>query len=80
MGKQQEIKKYSLAGLLDRICFVMTKCGIICGKYVFCCELSDFCDFMKTDEEPHPLHFVGMKILQGKWFLTGHYMEGSTVM
>ena len=43
----------------------MTKCGILCGKSLLLCELSDSLDFMKTDEDPHPLHFLVMKILQG---------------
>ena len=58
----------------------MTKCVLLCGKSFFRCELSDFWDFMKADEEPHPLHYVVMTIFQGKLILTGHYMEGSAVL
>ena len=65
MGTQQEVKKYSLDGPCDIMCFLMTKCGILCGKSFFSCEFSDFWDFMNTGEEPHPQHCVFMKILQG---------------
>ena len=48
------------------MCLLMTKCGLICGKSLFWCELSVFWDLMKTDEEPHPLHCVVMTIFQGE--------------
>ena len=35
-------KKYPLAGIFYRMCFLMTKYGILCGKSWFWCELSDF--------------------------------------
>ena len=54
-----------MADLRDRMGFLMTKCGILHGRSFFRCELSDFWDFMKTDEEPHPLHCVVMTIFQG---------------
>ena len=59
---------------------LMTKCGILRGESFLWCELSDFWGFMKTDEDPHPLHCVVMTIFQGKLILTGHYMEGSAVL
>ena len=59
-------KNYSLDGLRDRMCFLMTKYGILCGKSFFRCELSDFWVFMKTYEDPHSLHCVVMTIFQGK--------------
>ena len=77
IGKTQRIKEYfcyrnktckifTLDGLRDRIFFLMNKFRILSGKSYFWYELSDFWDFMKTDEEPHPLHCVVIKILQGK--------------
>ena len=59
-------KKCSMADICDRMCLLMTKSGILCGKSFFWCELSDFWDIMKTDEEPHTLHCVATKIFQGK--------------
>ena len=41
-------KKYSLARLRDRMCFLMTKCGILCGESFFWCELSDFGSFYEN--------------------------------
>ena len=35
---RNKCKEYSLAGLRDRMCFLMTKCGTICGKSFFWCE------------------------------------------
>ena len=35
-------KKYYLARLRDMMCFLMTKCGILCSKSLFWRELSDF--------------------------------------
>ena len=45
---------------------LMNKCVIRRGKSLLWCELSDFGDFMKIDEEPYPLYCVVMKIFQGK--------------
>ena len=59
-------KKYSLAGLHDRMCFLMNKCGILRSESFFWCKLSDFWGFLKTDEEPQPLYCVVMKIFQGR--------------
>ena len=42
----------------------MTKCGIIHGESLFWFELSEFFDFMKTDEDPHTLHCAVMKIFE----------------
>ena len=64
--RKKKRKKYSPDGTCDRMCLSMTKLGIICGKSLFWCELSDFWGFMKTYEDTHPLHCVVMKILQGK--------------
>ena len=47
-------------------CFLIKKYVIIFGRSLFWCELSDFWDFTRTDEEPHPLHCVVMTIFQGK--------------
>ena len=58
-------KNCLLAGLHDRMCFLMAKYGILRGKSLFSCELSYYWYFMKTDEEPHPLHYVAMEIFQG---------------
>ena len=44
----------------------MTKCGIIRGESLFWCELTDFWGYMKSNEEPHPLHCVFMTIFQGE--------------
>ena len=60
-----KFKNYSLAGLCDRMSFLMTRYGILHGKSLFWCELSDFWNFMKKYEEHHPLHCVVMKIFQG---------------
>ena len=76
----KKCKTYSLAGLRDRMCLLMTKCGILRVGSLFWCELSDFWYFMTTDEEPHPLHYVVTEIFRGKLILTGHYMEGSAVV
>ena len=76
IGKTQRIKEYfcyrnktckifTLDGLRDRIFFLMNKFRILSGKSYFWYELSDFWDFMKTDEELHPLHCVVMTIFQG---------------
>ena len=64
-GRNNKCNKYSLAGLHDRICFLMTKCGILHGESLFRCKLSDFWDFMKTDEELDPLYCVVLTIFQG---------------
>ena len=40
--RNNKCKNYSLAGLRDRMCFLMTKCGIIFSKSLFWRELSDF--------------------------------------
>ena len=31
----KKCKEYSLAGLRDIVCFLITKCGILCGKSIF---------------------------------------------
>ena len=77
IGKTQRIKEYfcycnktckifTLDGLRDRIFFLMNKFRILSGKSYFWYELSDFWDFMKTDEETHPLHSMVMTIFQGE--------------
>ena len=48
------------------MCFLMNKEGIFCGESFFRCGLSEFWDFMKTDEKYHPLHYVFMEIFQGE--------------
>ena len=58
----------------------MNKCVILCGQSLFWCELSEFWNFMKTDEETNPLHCVVMTIFQGLIILTGHYMEVSAFL
>ena len=63
-------KKYSLARLRDRMCFLMTKCGILCGESFFGVNYQTLGCFRKIDEEPHPLHCVFMTILQGWGVLT----------
>ena len=65
-GNATRNEKYSLAGLRDRMCFLMTKCGIPRGESLFWCELSDFWDFMRTGEDLHSLYCVVMTISQGK--------------
>ena len=64
--QNKRCKKYSLSGICDMICFLTNKCGILRGESLFWCELLDFWDFMKTDEEPDPLHCVVMTILRGE--------------
>ena len=64
--RKNKCKKDSLAGIHNRICFLMTKCRILHGESLFRCDLSDFWDFMKTDEDPHPPQCVIMTIFQGK--------------
>ena len=54
-----------MAGFYDMMCFLMNKEGIFCGESFFRCGLSEFWDFMKTDENYHPLHCVVMTIFQG---------------
>ena len=44
----------------------MNKYGIPRGESLFQCELSDFWDLMKIDEDPHPLHYMVMTIFQGE--------------
>ena len=44
----------------------MTKYIILHGESFFWCGLSDYWDFIKTYEEPHPLNCVVMKIFQDK--------------
>ena len=56
--------KYSMAEICNIMWFLMTRFGMICGKSLFLCELSDFWEFTKTYEDLNPLHFVVMKILQ----------------
>ena len=65
-GCNKKCRNYSLAGLRDIMCFLMTKCGMLCGGSLFRCGLLDFWGFMKTDKYPYPLHCVVMKIFQGK--------------
>ena len=60
--RKNKCKKDSLAGIHNRICFLMTKCRILHGESLFWFGLSDFWDFMKTDEDPHPPHCVVMPI------------------
>ena len=62
VGMQQETKNHSLDGLCNMMCFLMTKWGVLRGESLFWCALSDFLGFIKTDEEPHPINFVGMAI------------------
>ena len=60
VGTQQEMQKVFTGWSLCESVILMTKCGILRGESLFRCELSDFWDFMRTDEEPHPLHCVVM--------------------
>ena len=60
-----KFKNYLLAGIHYRMCFLMDKYGILCGKSLFRCELSYFWYFVKIDEEPYPLYCVVMAIFQG---------------
>ena len=40
--RNKNCKNYSLAGLRNRVYFLMTKCGILSGESLFRCELSNF--------------------------------------
>ena len=66
MIPQQDMQNFARAGICDRMCFLMTKCGILCGESLFQCELSELWYFMKKYEGTQQLHCVVMTIFQGK--------------
>ena len=41
-GCNNKCKNYSLSGLSDRMFFLITKCGILCGESLFWCALLFF--------------------------------------
>ena len=65
LDRNNTCKTFSLDGLHNRMCFLMTKFRILRGKSLFWCELSDFWVFKKTYVDPHALHCVVMTIFRG---------------
>ena len=57
---------YHIAALRDRFCFLMTHCGVLRGKSLFKCELSDLCSIVKSDKGFHSCLIFMMQILTGK--------------
>ncbi|KAI8832850.1 hypothetical protein BJ741DRAFT_613929 [Chytriomyces cf. hyalinus JEL632] len=64
--RNSESDKRCLGALRDRFCFLMSNGGILQGKSLFKCELSDLCDLVKKDEGVHDCHILVMRIAIGK--------------
>ncbi|KAI8834181.1 hypothetical protein BJ741DRAFT_565676, partial [Chytriomyces cf. hyalinus JEL632] len=75
--------KRCLGALRDRFCFLMSNRGILRGKSLFKCELSDLCDLVKEDKGVHDCHILVMRIAVGKTnglkTLYGHVMRHKNV-
>eukprot|EP00536_Pseudo-nitzschia_multiseries_P001748 jgi/Psemu1/3973/gm1.3973_g len=59
-------RTYYVAALRDRLCFLMTHGGVLCGESVFKCELLDLCNLIKYDKVAHACQIFIMQILTGK--------------
>ena len=44
----------------------MTHCGVLCGEFLFKCELSDLCSIVKSDKGAHSCLIFMMQIITGK--------------
>ena len=78
--RNKTCEKFSLAGLRDRMCLLMTRCRIICCESFFVVNYQILGVLGKQMKSP--IHYIVWlwKYSREKWILTGHYMEGSVVM